>query len=131
MGPRCPTFQRIIVGAAALVSLSACEQPTTPPADMARPSSVPSPLVGNEVASSAAESILERLSRQIPGFGGAYIRDGLLHVYLTDTASSLVAQDVVRSELQRIGRRTLPVRIERARWPHTRAGSPCLGPLLG
>lgn len=55
----------------------------------------------------------QRLARLIPQFGGAFISDGVLNVYLTDLSAADQARSVVRQELDMHGRPGLPVRFVR------------------
>lgn len=54
-----------------------------------------------------------RISQTLPGFGGAYIQEGTLHVYLKSLSDSIIARKVVMAELARGGRSEIPIRFVR------------------
>ncbi|MGH7471729.1 MAG: hypothetical protein ACRENP_27580 [Longimicrobiales bacterium] len=95
-----------------LATLTACSDgtPAGPgPRFALQPSVIASP-------SNSTNAIFSQIAKEIPGFGGFYIDNGAIHVYLVDPAYSSVAAQAVRSVLERRGRlqrmAELPIQIE-------------------
>ncbi|MBA4158177.1 MAG: hypothetical protein H0X65_11960 [Gemmatimonadetes bacterium] len=62
------------------------------------------------------ERISERIARQIPAFGGAFVENGVLHVYLTIPDVAAQARAVIADELRRGERGEMNVQFRSARY---------------
>lgn len=62
------------------------------------------------------ERLSERLARQVPEFGGAFMEDGRLSVYLTHPGAEPAARGAVQRELARLRRSGVEVRVRPARF---------------
>ncbi len=104
------TFHTLLAG---LIFLAGCRDepspagPETPPE---RPSASVAPGTPAMPDKPSPENASQRLARLIPQFGGAFVSDGVLNVYLTDLGAADQARSVVRQELDTHGRRGLQVR---------------------
>jgi len=100
----------VALGLAVLVSTAACERRESPTGPDAQGHPHSAAQVNDGALPQTTETISERLADRIPSFGGAFIQDGVLHIFLTDTSNFNSSRTIVTSELAAVGRASLPVR---------------------
>jgi hypothetical protein len=103
---------------AALVLLAACSDQVNPAGPQRKP---PADAVQNANAEDQAlvrvpasgklrarpDRLSLRIAKQVPAFGGGFVKDGVLHVHIAEMAAAGHARSVIASEMRRGGRTDL------------------------
>jgi hypothetical protein len=102
------TLSHVAIGLLAYfgIGCSAASNPAAPLPKLTRDGVM---VIANE--GPALQTAAERMANQIPGFGGMFVSNGALNVYLTDMAQQNSASQAITAEQAQHGRSELAVRL--------------------